>query len=75
MVLRHTLLPLGRQEIHFPWGYMISWSLAPLQKLTLRRENGIVSVNPVRKAGLCPGLYKELMLSIYNVPGINARAF
>jgi hypothetical protein len=33
------------------------------------------SVNPVRKVGLWPRLYKELMLSIYNMPGINAGTF
>ena len=31
-------------------------------------------VNPVRKMGLGPRLYKDLMLSIYNIPGINAGA-
>jgi hypothetical protein len=33
------------------------------------------SVNPVRKVGLWPRLYKELMLSIYNILGINAGTF
>jgi len=38
------------------------------------RGEGIY-LNPVRKVGLCPRLYKELMLSIYNIPGINGGAF
>jgi hypothetical protein len=33
------------------------------------------SVNPVRKVGFWPRLYKELMLSIYNILGINAGTF
>jgi hypothetical protein len=32
-------------------------------------------VHPVREMGLRPRLYKELMSSIYNIPGINAGAF
>jgi hypothetical protein len=32
-------------------------------------------VNPVKKVGLCPRLYKELLLSIYNIPGMNVWAF
>ena len=38
------------------------------------RGEGIY-LNPVRKVGLCPRLYKELMLSIYNIPGINGGVF